>query len=397
MAAACSSKSSGSAGGGSDAGAQSGVVPPELRDVEREGEGLVTTTFADYPAHMADWTRAAGVLALLKTVWGKAKSMYPGLPATQSQMVDDAIAKLDVAIPAQDQKTAAYASNKVGLAVPELFDFFHPDSPIGVIRLDAGFRQVGIDAHYGDWAGVVADIAELKSDWANTKGPVAQKAPTCHRVSGTTEVSGKIDASLANIDTAVAAMPMDANSIEVESGNGALEIDTLELLFDCPPDAMGAPTSGLGSPCTASTSCGPGLACDTANAGGRCAPDSSNKLGTPCMVSTDCGTDPRTACNTAAGDNYPGGYCFAEPCDDINVCPVGGTCVAIGGETPGCYKSCTADSDCRTAEGYVCQLFVTTPPTGFGPSDHACAFKCTRDPDCQSPLKCDVATSKCTP
>lgn len=82
---------------------------------------------------------------------------------------------------------------------------------------------------------------------------------------------------------------------------------------------------------------------------------------------------------------------------------------AIGGEAPGCYKSCTKDSDCRVAEGYVCQLFSTAQPKGFGPSDHACAFACTRDADCQLPLKCpnptmpgvtkpgDATYGKCTP
>jgi hypothetical protein len=120
-------------------------------------------------------------------------------------------------------------------------------------------------------------------------------------------------------------------------------------------------------------------------------------IGTPCATTIDCGTDSRSACNNEAGDGYPGGYCFMEPCDDVNICPPGATCVALGGESSGCFKECTADTDCRTAEGYVCQLFVTAPPKGFGPSATACAFKCLRDPDCQSPLTCDLASGKCKP
>jgi hypothetical protein len=77
------------------------------------------------------------------------------------------------------------------------------------------------------------------------------------------------------------------------------------------------------------------------------------------------------------------------------VCPPGATCVAIGPETPSCFQTCTTDSDCRMADGYVCQLFVTTPPDGFGPSANACAFKCARDSDCKAPLTCDVASGKC--
>ena len=202
-----------------------------------------------------------------------------------------------------------------------------------------------------------------------------------------------IDTSLANIDVAI--VKADKTAMEQESENGALEIDTLELLFDCPPDNTTPPT-GLGSACTSSSTCDQGQVCDPAAA--KCAPDPAiNKIGTPCMSTIDCGTDGRAACNTAAGDNYPGGYCGMEPCNDVQVCPAGATCVALGGETPGCFASCTTDADCRLAEGYVCQLFLTTPPIGFGPTAHGCAFKCTRDTDCQSPLTCDVASAKCKP
>lgn len=375
-----------------------GEVPADLRDVERNGEGLVNTTFGDTPTgHVADWARAQGVLVLLKQVWGSGKQANPKLPSQQVKMLDDAITALDQAIPAMDQKTAALAANQVGLAVPELFDYFHPDAPIGVVRMDAVFRQVGLDAHFGDLAGVRNDLAILTSDWTQTKGPVSAKAPTCHRVGGTATVVPDIDDSLSRLAQALPGPNLAA--IQTVSDEGALEIDTLELLFDCPPDGV-APKSGLGSPCTAAnaaTICGSGLVCDPTNAGGKCAPDGSNKIGTACTSTNDCGIDSRSACQTEAGDGYKGGYCFMEPCDDIKVCPPGGTCVALGGETPGCFKTCAVDDDCRKSEGYVCQLFVTKPPIGFGPSDHACAFPCMRDGDCQLPLKCDVAMGKCTP
>ena len=66
--------------GSSPAKPSVGIVPPDLRDVEREGEGLVTTTFGELPARTPDWMRAAGVLSLLKQVWARAKSATPGLP-----------------------------------------------------------------------------------------------------------------------------------------------------------------------------------------------------------------------------------------------------------------------------------------------------------------------------
>jgi hypothetical protein len=366
-----------------------------MRDVERDGEGLVVTTFGAYPDRMPDWTRAGAVLVLLKQVWGRSKMANAGLPAPQTKAVDDAIIALDQAIAAKDQQAAAYAANAIGLAVPELFDYFHPDAPIGVVRMDAMFRQLGLDGHFGKLDAVKTDIASLKADWSGTKGPVDQRVPLCHRVGGTATVSGDIDQSLSNADQAV---PMsDPKTVEQESENGATEIDTLELLFDCPPGTA-APATGLGAACSANMPCGSGQVCDAANAGGRCAPDPATaKIGTQCNSTIDCGSNDRSACNTSAGDNYPGGYCAMEPCNDVEVCPPGATCVALGGETPGCLKTCGTDADCRTAEGYTCQLFVTMPPTGFGPSDHACAFPCTRDADCQKPLTCNVANGKCTP
>jgi hypothetical protein len=371
-------------------------VPADLRDVERDGEGLVTTTLGSFPDYKPEWARASSVLGLLKQVWSRAKTANPGLPAAQVTMVDTAISQLDAGIAAKDQQKAAQAANQVGLACPELFDYFHPDAPQGVLRMDAVFRQVGLDAKFSDPAAVKKDVDSLKADFSATKAAIDVRVPTCHRVGGTATVAADIQTTLANMDAALAKSPVDIVAIEQESENGALEIDTLELLFDCPPDNA-APAKGLGAKCTDDGQCDPGQSCDKANAGGKCAPAATNKIGTPCASTVDCGTDGRAACQTEAGDNYKGGYCFMEPCNDIDVCPPGGTCVSLGGETPGCFKTCAKDDDCRKAEGYVCQLFWTMPPIGFGPSDHACAFACTRDADCHTPLKCDVSSGKCTP
>ena len=389
---ACGSSQTGAPGTASSAGA--GTVPADLRDVERDGEGLVTTTFGSYPDYKPDFGRASSVLGLLKQVWNRGKAANPSLPAGAVKMVDDAIVSLDAAIAAKDQKGAALAANLVGLACPELFDFFHPDAPQGILRMDAVFRQVGLDAKYASLDDVKKDVASLRSDFNATREAIGVKVPTCHRVGGTATVVGDIETSLAGMDAAIARG--DLAAIEQESENGALEIDTLELLFDCPPDNV-APSKGLGAQCTDSSQCDSGQTCDKANAGGKCAPAATNKIGTPCATTVDCGTDGRSACQTEAGDNYKGGYCFMEPCDDVHVCPPGATCVSLGGETPGCFKSCTTDDECRKAEGYVCQLFSTTPPVGFGPTDRACAFPCTRDADCHTPLTCDVVTGKCKP
>ena len=388
--------SSGSGAGGTATCPRNGVVPPDLRDVERAGEGLVSTTFGSYPDRKPAWDNAGTVDGLLKQVWDRLKVQCPELPTAAAQHMDQVAAGLETAIAAKDQKTAATLANDVGLTVPELFDYFHPDAPKAVINMDAVYRQLGLDAHFGMPTKTKADLASLHGDWSGAKAAVEMRVPRCHRVGGTATISGDIDQSLTNADAALVAG--DTAVIEMESENGALEIDTLELLFDCPPDGI-MPAKGLGAVCTDAATCESSQVCAPYGLNQkRCAPaPETAKIGAACMTTIDCGTDSRSACNNEAGDGYPGGYCFMEPCDDVNICPPGATCVALGGESSGCFKECTADTDCRAAEGYVCQLFVTMPPKGFGPTANACAFKCLRDPDCQSPLTCDLATGKCKP
>ena len=377
-----------------------GTVPPDLRDVERAGEGLVNVTFGQFPARTPDWVRAKQVEAILVTVWNKTKMATPELPPAQMMQLDAAIATLTSSIDSMTQKDAAYASNAIGLAVPALYDYFHPDAPQEIVRLDAVFRQVGLDAHFGNWTAARADLTSMNADYAASKAAIGTRVPTCHRVGGTATVQSDIEASLAHLDSAINAM--DQMAAETESENGALEIDTLELLFDCPPDNQ-KPTHGLGASCASNSDCDAGQVCDLANAGGKCAPDPANAaIGTRCTTTTDCGTDPRSACQTEAGDGYPGGYCFMEPCDDVQTCPPGATCVALGSETPGCFKACTSDTECARSpasatEHYVCQLFSTTPPVGFGPTAMGCSFACTRDADCHTPLTCDTTSGKCKP
>jgi hypothetical protein len=418
LAAACSSNNSGASGRGPGVSCpRDGTVLAALRDVERSGEGLVSATFGEYrppsvvtlgsdagiptPSRTPDWQRAATVFSLLTKAWNDTKTACPDLPSALEKAMDTAIQALKTAIAAKDQKTAANAANGVGIVVPPLFDYFHPDIPLEIVRLDATFRQVGIDAHFGDWTAVQADVTSIATDWGNSRAAVQKRAPTCHRVGATDTVVGDIDQSLGNLQTAEAAN--DRTMAEQESENGATEIDTLELLFDCPSDGP-APKTGLGAACKAAADCTVGEVCDAANKGGTCAPDPANaNIGAPCSATTDCGSDSRSACNTEAGDSFPGGYCGMEPCDDVHVCPAGATCVSQPHETPGCWKSCTTDADCRTKEGYACQLFpinatpTSTLPAGFGPSAMACGFPCTNDGGCTSPLTCNVATGRCKP
>jgi hypothetical protein len=370
-------------------------VLAEARDVERDAEGVSYSAFGEYPTRKADFARAASVLSLLKDVWGSTTKKCTDLPPKMKGAIDAALTSLDSAIPAKDQEAAARAGNDVHLQMTELFGYFKPDIPVEIVRMDATFLRAGIDSHFGDWPAFADDVASLTADWQTVRVAADAKVATCHRVAGSQTVVGDLDQTLDTMTGASTAM--DAATSETQADAGLLEVDILELLFDCPPDGT-APSSGLGSACSTDADCGTAEVCDTANNGGSCAPDpTTTNVGEPCATTIDCGSDPRDACNNEAGDGYPGGYCTMEPCNDVQICSPGATCVSQPFETPACLKSCGADADCRQKEGYICQLFPSTPPSGFGPTDHACAFPCAKDEDCTSPLKCEVASGKCTP
>ena len=147
----------------------------------------------------------------------------------------------------------------------------------------------------------------------------------------------------------------------------------------CSNDAQCGPTASCSDPigaagtrvcftnCCGLSDCGrSGMVCSEALAGSpvgfrACLPgDTSAGDGDPCTSFADCA--PSSACS----DNpfaSPGGYCVTIDCtfaDDSTCAPAGdGVCVDsdpfVG--APGiCLDRCTSAGDCRTGDGYTCQI-----------------------------------------
>ena len=92
-------------------------------------------------------------------------------------------------------------------------------------------------------------------------------------------------------DEATSVPAKDDKATQTEAESGALRIDTLELLFDCPPDGA-PPKTGLGAKCKAKSDCGANDVCGTASVGRACAPDPATaSLGNACSTTVDCGPD----------------------------------------------------------------------------------------------------------
>jgi len=100
--------------------------------------------------------------------------------------------------------------------------------------------------------------------------------------------------------------------------------------------------------------------------------------------------------------SLPGGYCSRVNCDAAG-CPAGSQCFYLAGSgTYACLKSCTASSDCRTAEGYICDSTQTCYPGGSGGTggtggSGGMTGQCS-DPwgrDCPTGHACDLTTHLC--
>lgn len=87
-------------------------------------------------------------------------------------------------------------------------------------------------------------------------------------------------------------------------------------------------------------------------------------IGDKCTLSTDCSLRGDRLCDTS----QPGGYCTVFNCTP-NACPSNSGCVLFHPNVQGCslddrspsrtartfcIANCQSDSDCRTADGYIC-------------------------------------------
>lgn len=78
---------------------------------------------------------------------------------------------------------------------------------------------------------------------------------------------------------------------------------------------------------------------------------SAAKVGAACARDSDCSGGASALCLTGDGV-YAGGYC-SRFCDTDTDCGEGAFCEAATGNGV-CVATCSAEADCRTAEGYHC-------------------------------------------
>ncbi len=95
--------------------------------------------------------------------------------------------------------------------------------------------------------------------------------------------------------------------------------------------------------------------------------DAAAETGDSCLLDSECISDNADGICLENDGLFPNGYCsqFCDTAGGTGVaagCNAGDVCEFIGGTTNICFKSCTADTDCRDSEGYECDQFDVCYP-----------------------------------
>lgn len=131
----------------------------------------------------------------------------------------------------------------------------------------------------------------------------------------------------------------------------------------------------------------------------QCTPG-TGAAGIACFASTQCAANHNDPICLNTGQ-FPGGYC-SEFCDAVaQDCPTGSTCyTGLNLSKNGvCLQTCTADTDCRSAEGYACvDLGGGTKACMLGPETQCDDYQDNDQDglyDCNDPSSCQTS-SACT-
>jgi hypothetical protein len=125
-----------------------------------------------------------------------------------------------------------------------------------------------------------------------------------------------------------------------------------------------------------STGCRPGYACVLRSRHGQadtvfpvCLPEPLQRWPGEPEPNFDIGEscDKPSDCASRVCMSLPGGYCTKSLCE-LSGCPEDSTCFGFGDGASACLRDCTVDGDCRTAEGYACDIDATCWPSDTAPT-----------------------------
>jgi len=142
-----------------------------------------------------------------------------------------------------------------------------------------------------------------------------------------------------------------AHSDTTGNGDGAAAPDATAAPDGTSSETVTSQPDAVGTPDTPQPPDDSGPAPDVATP-----PPTGGAIGDACGSASDCGGGAQAACL-----DLPGGYCALEGCSS-GTCPAGSGCFEFTSGTSYCIKTCAADNECRTTDGYICDADATCWP-----------------------------------
>jgi hypothetical protein len=178
-----------------------------------------------------DWSRAERLAMKLRRGWPEAKSdadAHGGATMAQ-RAIEDAIGKLAMDVAAHASQAAQVDANAVSLSIADLFELYAPAVPPEVLRLDARFRGLQIDADFASWGTAASDAGSLAASWQRVKPLVASAAPKRAGVKGAATLVADMDGT---IDALSAALKNEDGAGAAEQAERGLDlVDVVESVL----------------------------------------------------------------------------------------------------------------------------------------------------------------------
>lgn len=177
------------------------------------------------------WDHAAAKLERATSTWKELRRRLSGSSSPETlTRVDASLGALGRDITAHASREAQVDANAIGFLVADLLAPTEPKIPPDVQRLDASFRQMQIDADFGDWVASEADARAASALWQRLVARVTDAAAKRADLPVAKTIVVDVDAALRSFTTAEQAT--DAKGAEAAAAKGLELVDSIETLFE---------------------------------------------------------------------------------------------------------------------------------------------------------------------
>ena len=205
------------------AGVAKARPPAPLAAFEAEAEQMNDS------ADISDWAELATALREAEMSWAtlKPRLRADGASAETVEAIDAALMRTAADAARRATRAAKYDTNALTLTTPSLFELYVERLPADVMRLSAGFRQLQIDAEYGDWASAAQHLATLHTVWNRIRARVVAQSRARH---ASVAIAPAVDSTLEKYGAALRLR--HAVPAQTEAQNGRDFVEEIEQRFE---------------------------------------------------------------------------------------------------------------------------------------------------------------------